>query len=155
MELLGMARAARRQRCDQLLEQFGITKLRKSKAMSLSGGERRRLEIARALVSNPTLILLDEPFAGIDPVTVDTIQDIIRNLRDSGIAFLITDHQARELLEIADRAYLIQDGHVLCQGTPRELLLDPKAREIYFGDLGATGPPPAHHLSHKVRSMKR
>ena len=95
MEMLGMNRRDRRRRCDELLEQFGITKLRRSKAMSLSGGERRRLEIARSLVSNPKIILLDEPFTGIDPVTITSIQNIIRNLRERGISILITDHQVR------------------------------------------------------------
>src|SRR5262249_20226967 len=121
MEMLGMDRAARQERCDELLEQFQITKLRKSKAMSLSGGERRRLEIARCLVSEPQIILLDEPFTGIDPVTIDNIQGIIRDLRDAGISILITDHQVRETLEITDRSYVIRDGRVLCHGHPEEV----------------------------------
>ena len=139
MEMLGIDRKTRRRRCDELLEQFNITKLRKSKGMSLSGGERRRLEIARALVSDPRIILLDEPFTGIDPVTVDNIQNIIRGLRDDGIAILITDHQVRETLQITDRSYVIRDGQVLCHGTPDEVLANPEARRCYFGedmDLG-------------------
>ncbi len=134
MEMLGMNRKVRNTRSEQLMEQFGITKLRKSKAMSLSGGERRRLEIARALVSDPKIILLDEPFTGIDPVTIDGIQSIIRDLRDRGISILITDHQVRETLEITDRSYVIRAGQVLCHGRPREVLNHPEARKYYFGE---------------------
>ena len=110
--------------------------------MSLSGGERRRLEIARALVSDPQIILLDEPFTGIDPVTIDSIQTIIRDLRDRGIAILITDHQVRETLEITDRSYVIRAGQVLCHGRPHEVLNNPEARKYYFGegmDMGLGG----------------
>jgi lipopolysaccharide export system ATP-binding protein len=134
MEMLGIDRRTRNRRCDELLDQFGITKLRKSKAMSLSGGERRRLEIARCLVSDPKIILLDEPFTGIDPVTIDNIQGIIRDLRDRGIAILITDHQVRETLEITDRSYVIRAGQVLCHGRPREVLNNPEAKKYYFGE---------------------
>ncbi len=134
MEMLGIDRRTRRARCEELLEQFGITKLRRSKAMSLSGGERRRLEIARCLVSNPKIILLDEPFTGIDPVTIDSIQDIIRDLRSSGISILITDHQVRETLEITDRSYVVKAGQVLCHGRPKEVLNNPEARKHYFGE---------------------
>jgi lipopolysaccharide export system ATP-binding protein len=134
MELLGMSRKVRNRRSEQLMEQFGITHLRKSRAMSLSGGERRRLEIARALVSDPQIILLDEPFTGIDPVTIDSIQGIIRDLRDRGISILITDHQVRETLEITDRSYVIRSGQVLCHGRPREVLNHPEARKYYFGE---------------------
>ncbi len=134
MEMLGMDRRTRNRRCDELLEQFGITKLRKAKALSLSGGERRRLEIARSLVSDPQIILLDEPFTGIDPVTIDNIQGIIRELRERGIAILITDHQVRETLEITDRSYVIRAGQVLCHGRPREVLNNPEARKYYFGE---------------------
>jgi lipopolysaccharide export system ATP-binding protein len=134
MELLGVDRRTRIRRCKQLLEQFKIVKLRKSLAVSLSGGERRRLEIARCLVSNPKIILLDEPFTGIDPVTIDSIQTIVRGLRQDGIAILITDHQARETLQITDRSYVIRDGKVICHGTPEEVLANPEARRYYFGD---------------------
>ncbi len=134
MEMLGINRKTRRRRCDELLEQFGISKLRKSKAMSLSGGERRRLEIARCLVSDPKIILLDEPFTGIDPVTIASIQDIIRNLRARGISILITDHQVRETLQITDRSYVIREGQVLCHGTRDEVLQNQEARKYYFGD---------------------
>ena len=134
MEMLGMNRKVRNRRAEQLMEQFGIAQLRRSKAMSLSGGERRRLEIARCLVSDPQIILLDEPFTGIDPVTIDSIQGIIRDLRDRGISILITDHQVRETLEITDRSYVIRGGQVLCHGRPREVLNHPEARKYYFGE---------------------
>ncbi len=134
MEMLGMERKERRRRCDELLEQFDITRLRKSRADSLSGGERRRLEIARALVSNPKIILLDEPFTGIDPVTINSIQRVIRDLRTRGISILITDHQVRETLQITDRSYVIRSGCVLCHGSPDEVLDNPEARKYYFGE---------------------
>jgi len=134
MEMLGMDRKRRRRRCDELLEQFGISKLRKAKAMSLSGGERRRVEIARCLVSDPQIILLDEPFTGIDPVTIASIQEIVRDLRARGISILITDHQVRETLEITDRSYVIRAGQVLCHGRPEEVLRNPEARKYYFGE---------------------
>jgi lipopolysaccharide export system ATP-binding protein len=143
MEMLGMDSKTRWRRCDELLDQFDITRLRKAVAMSLSGGERRRLEIARALVSNPKIILLDEPFTGIDPVTTQSIQQIIRRLREKGIAILITDHHVQETLAITDRSYVIKDGKVLCHGTPPEVLSNPEAREAYFGtniELGLRGP---------------
>jgi len=134
MEMLGFDRKTRLRRCRELLDQFDIARLRESLALSLSGGERRRLEIARALVSNPKIILLDEPFTGIDPVTVASIQQIIRQLADDGIAILITDHQVRETLQITDRSYVIRAGQVLCHGTPSEVLANPEARESYFGE---------------------
>ncbi|MBX3415351.1 MAG: LPS export ABC transporter ATP-binding protein [Pirellulales bacterium] len=160
MEMLGIDRPTRKRRCDELLEQFKITKLRKSLAMSLSGGERRRLEIARALVSDPKLILLDEPFTGIDPVTIDSIQVIIRGLRAAGIAILITDHQVRETLQITDRSYVIRDGRVLCHGLPEEVLNNPEARKYYFGegmDIGIARPPmpaPPHHESFRAEAPR-
>jgi lipopolysaccharide export system ATP-binding protein len=134
MEMLGMDRHQRRGRCDELLAQFDITRLRKARADSLSGGERRRLEIARSLVSNPKIILLDEPFTGIDPVTINSIQQVIRDLRERGIAILITDHQVRETLQITDRSYVIRSGSVLCHGSPDEVLNNSEARKYYFGD---------------------
>jgi lipopolysaccharide export system ATP-binding protein len=160
MEMLGMDRAERRRRCELLLEQFGITKLRKSKALSLSGGERRRLEIARSLVSDPRIILLDEPFTGIDPVTIDSIQAIVRDLRDRGISILITDHQVRETLEITDRSYVIRAGKVLCHGHPAEVLANPEARKYYFGegmDLGGTAayrPPDSGEAPRRSRHIE-
>jgi lipopolysaccharide export system ATP-binding protein len=134
MEMLGMDRKTRRQRCDELLERFGLVQVRRTKGMSLSGGERRRVEFARALVTDPKIMLLDEPFTGIDPVTVDSIQETIRQLRDQGIAILITDHQVREALQITDRSYVIYCGRVLCHGTPSEVLDNPEARKCYFGE---------------------
>jgi lipopolysaccharide export system ATP-binding protein len=148
MELLGVKWRERRARCAELLEQFKITHIRRSvAAASLSGGERRRLEIARCLVSNPQIILLDEPFTGIDPVTIQSIQTIVRDLRSRGIAILITDHQVRETLQITDRSYVISKGQVLCHGTPQEVVNHAEAREKYFGDsmdFGSSGPPPPH-----------
>jgi lipopolysaccharide export system ATP-binding protein len=135
MELLGMDRRTRRARCSALLDQFEITHLRKSKAARLSGGEKRRLEIARCLVSDPEIIMLDEPFAGIDPVTVQNIQQIIRRLRDDGISILITDHAAREILQVTDRCYIISKGTVLCQGPPDEVKRHAEVKRIYLGDL--------------------
>lgn len=134
MELLGMKWAERKKRCDELLEQFGIGHIRKSLAGSASGGEKRRLEIARCLITNPEIILLDEPYAGVDPVTVQAIQETIRGLKERGIAVLITDHSAQDMVEIADRGYVIEKGKVLCEGKPHDLLRDPRARAVYFGD---------------------
>ena len=154
MEMLGVDRKSRQRRCEELLEQFDITRLRKAIAMSLSGGERRRLEIARALVSNPKIILLDEPFTGIDPVTIATIQKIICSLRADGIAILVTDHRERETLEITDRSYVIRAGKVLCHGLPEEILANAEARKFYFGegmDLGHRGPPAPHLAGEPVQ----
>ena len=147
MELLGKDWKTRKRVSDDLLDQFKITHIRHSKAGNISGGERRRLEIARCLVSDPEIILLDEPFTGIDPKTIESIQGIIRELRSRGISILITDHQVRETLQITDRSYVIHKGAVLCHGTPREVLSHPEARERYFGtgiDLGSVGPPAPH-----------
>ena len=135
MELLGVGRKARKHRANQLLEQFEITSLRHRKADKLSGGERRRLEIARFLVSDPEIIMLDEPFAGIDPVTVQNIQRIIRKLRNQDIAFLITDHAAREILQIVDCCYVIDQGQCVCQGTPDKVKHDPEVQRRYLGEL--------------------
>jgi lipopolysaccharide export system ATP-binding protein len=135
LELLGVARKPRQARCDELLEQFKITHIRKSSAGKLSGGERRRLEIARCLVSNPKIVMLDEPFAGIDPVTVQSIQVIIEDLRRAGIAVLITDHAAREILQTVDRCYVISKGRVLIDGTPAEVKRHPDVQAEYLGDL--------------------
>jgi lipopolysaccharide export system ATP-binding protein len=135
LELLGMDRAARRERTDQLLEEFNITHIRKNRAGGLSGGERRRLEIARCLVSDPKIVMLDEPFAGIDPVTVQSIQGVIQQLRASGISVLITDHAAREILDTVDRCYVIYQGQVLTVDTPDKVKNHPKVREEYLGDM--------------------
>lgn len=147
LELLGVERKARLRRTDELLSEFNITHIRKSKAAGLSGGERRRLEIARCLVSNPKIVMLDEPFAGIDPVTVQSIQGVIQQLRQSGIAVLITDHAAREILGTVDRCYVIYQGKVLVDGSPDEVKLHPKVREEYLGDLDAAARTSASRAS--------
>ena len=134
METLDFSPAEQKKRLDQLLEEFGISHLAKQKAYSLSGGERRRTEIARSLVISPKFLLLDEPFSGIDPLAVIDIQDIISRLRELGLGVLVTDHSYRETLEITDRAYLIADGKIFQSGTPEELLASERARELYFGD---------------------
>jgi lipopolysaccharide export system ATP-binding protein len=124
----------RRERLEQLLDELGLKPLRASKAYSLSGGERRRLEITRALVTRPRYILLDEPFAGIDPIAVDDIQAIVRDLRTRGIGVLITDHNVRETLSITDRAYIMFEGRIKRSGTSEELIKDPEARRLYLGE---------------------
>jgi lipopolysaccharide export system ATP-binding protein len=124
----------RRERCDRLLEEFGIAHLRESLAMSLSGGERRRLEIARALSIQPHFILLDEPFAGVDPLAVIDIKKIIQHLRQLEIGVLITDHNVRETLDICDRAYIISTGSVLAEGPTAEILANPEVRSVYLGE---------------------
>lgn len=129
-----LGRRERRNRTDQLLEQFGLTELRRNLAVTLSGGERRRLEIARCLCSEPMLIMLDEPFTGIDPKTVGDIQNIVRDLRANGIGVMITDHHVAETLRITDRSYLIAGGKMLVHGTPLDIVNDPKAREVYLGE---------------------
>jgi len=133
LELLHVRRPERIKLTADLLEQFGLTRLRKSTAGTLSGGERRRLEIARCLASKPSLILLDEPFTGIDPVTIQGIQEIIRNLRDRGIGILLTDHREMETLTITDRNYIIVAGKVLCAGDSETVLNDELAQNAYFG----------------------
>lgn len=133
MEMLGMNSKMRHQKCDELLQKFNLTHIRKNYAGGVSGGERRRLEVARALVSNPKIILLDEPFANIDPITVHSIQDIIRQLAAEGISILITDHSVRETLQITGRSYVIRAGRVLCHGTPEQVLANEEAKKVYFG----------------------
>jgi lipopolysaccharide export system ATP-binding protein len=135
MQLLGFSRKQQKQRCNELLEQFKISHIRKSKAGKLSGGERRRLEIARCLVSEPKIIMLDEPFAGIDPVTVQSIQVIIRALANRGIAILITDHAAREILQTTDRTFVVSEGRILVSGSADEITRNDKVKEKYLGDL--------------------
>ena len=135
MQLLKMDRKTRNRRCSELLEQFNIEKLRKARAGKLSGGERRRLEIARCLVSNPEIIMLDEPFAGIDPVTVQSIQQVIQNLKNDGLAILITDHAAREILQITDRTYVVSEGSILCSGSAEEIVQNDEVKRKYLGDI--------------------
>lgn len=128
-------RKQRKETADQLLARFGIEKLRHSLAITLSGGEKRRLAIARSLCSNPKVLMLDEPFAGVDPLAVEDIQRIVKELRDQdGLAILITDHSVRETLTIVDRAFLIHDGRVILQGTSEEIVNDPIARKNYLGE---------------------
>ena len=119
---------------DELMAEFGITHLRNTPSVNLSGGERRRLEIARALAARPTFLLLDEPLAGIDPIALNEIRDLIGHLKDHGIGLLITDHNVRETLEIVDRAYIIHDGAMLMQGTPDEVVQHSGVRQVYLGD---------------------
>ena len=134
LETAGLNRKQRKARCEELLTQFGIEHVAKQLALTLSGGEKRRLTIARSLVTNPSLIMLDEPFSGVDPIAVSEIQQIIANLRDQGLAILITDHNVRETLSIVDRAYLIFEGRVVTQGTKDFLINDPTARRVYLGE---------------------
>ncbi|MDR1486270.1 MAG: LPS export ABC transporter ATP-binding protein [Planctomycetaceae bacterium] len=134
MEMIGIKRQDRITRCDELLEKFKLTHLRRNMGGSLSGGEKRRLEIARALVSSPKIILLDEPFAAVDPITVTSIQTIIRQLSNEGISILITDHSVQDTLQITHRSYVIRTGQVLCYGTPEEVLNNAEARKVYFGE---------------------
>jgi lipopolysaccharide export system ATP-binding protein len=119
---------------DQLLAEFSISHLRRTPALALSGGERRRVEIARALATEPHFILLDEPLAGIDPIAVHDIRELVRHLKERGIGVLITDHNARELLDIVDRAYVLHEGVVLKEGTPREIVADSMVRQVYLGE---------------------
>jgi lipopolysaccharide export system ATP-binding protein len=134
LETLPLSRPERRRRLARLLEELKISHLSKARAYTLSGGERRRLEITRALVTNPSFILLDEPFSGIDPIVVNEAQEIIKDLREKGLGILLTDHNVRETLSITDRAYLIAEGKILISGTARELIENPKARQIYLGE---------------------
>jgi lipopolysaccharide export system ATP-binding protein len=134
LELLDLSAAERRERARALLAELGLTGLARYPASTLSGGERRRLEISRALVTSPQYLLLDEPFTGIDPIAVGDIQQIVARLREKGIGILITDHNVRETLRITDRAYILYDGKVLVSGTAREIATNPIAREIYLGE---------------------
>ncbi|NNE90313.1 MAG: LPS export ABC transporter ATP-binding protein [Verrucomicrobiales bacterium] len=134
LETLKLTRSERRDRCQELLEQFGITHIAKNIAMTCSGGEKRRLTIARSLVTKPDLLMLDEPFSGVDPIAVSEIQSIVKNLRESGLAILITDHNVRETLDIVDRAYLIFEGQVLREGSKDFLVNDPTSRKLYLGE---------------------
>jgi lipopolysaccharide export system ATP-binding protein len=133
LETCRMSRQERKIRLNYLLDELDLTPVAKSKAYMLSGGEKRRLEITRALVTTPKLLLLDEPFSGIDPITIFEVQKILRRLRDRGLGILITDHNARETLKLVDRAYLIKGGQTLVQGTSEFIVNDPRAREIYLG----------------------
>ncbi|MFM8419972.1 MAG: LPS export ABC transporter ATP-binding protein [Verrucomicrobiota bacterium] len=133
LETIDCPRAERAVRLNYLLDELDLARLAKSKAYQLSGGEKRRLEITRALITSPRLLLMDEPFAGIDPIAVHEVQKIVRRLRERGLGILITDHKAREMLKLVDRAYLIHQGRVVYEGPADQLVNDPKAREIYLG----------------------
>jgi lipopolysaccharide export system ATP-binding protein len=134
MQTMSYSRKEKQARCDELLERFSITHIRKNIAMACSGGEKRRVTIARSLVPNPSLIMLDEPFGGVDPIAVGEIQSIVKDLRKEGLAVLITDHNARETLDLVDRAYLICEGRVLREGPKEFLINDPVSRQLYLGE---------------------
>jgi lipopolysaccharide export system ATP-binding protein len=134
LEVVEPSRKKREQQLDSLLDEFNITRLRKSPSIALSGGERRRVEIARALATRPNYMLLDEPFAGIDPIAVGDIQDLVRHLTNRGIGVLITDHNVRETLGLTDRAYIVYAGEILTEGTPDEIVADPDVRRLYLGE---------------------
>jgi lipopolysaccharide export system ATP-binding protein len=134
LEMMKLSHAERNERCDSLLEDFGITHVAGSKGYLLSGGERRRTEIARALATNPKFILLDEPFAGIDPIAVEDIMSIVRGLKDRGIGVLVTDHNVHETLSITDRSYLLFEGKIIKSGSAESLANDPEARRLYLGE---------------------
>jgi lipopolysaccharide export system ATP-binding protein len=161
-----LTKAERLRKTDEVLEKFGISHLRKNNAARLSGGEKRRLEIARSLVCDPLLILLDEPFTGIDPQTIEDIQKIVRGLRDEGIGILVTDHRVREILNITDRSYLIKGGRVVTHGTPQQIIRDPIAISEYLGNsftqdnltrAAASGPepPPPIQAIHEVVQQEK
>ena len=134
LEFMPFPKKRREERCNELLEDLKITHLRKQKAYTLSGGERRRVEIARALVTEPKFLLLDEPFAGIDPIVVGDLQTIVSDLSDKGLGILITDHNVSEVLRIVDKAYIVYEGKILISGNADKLIQDPRAREIYLGE---------------------
>ena len=134
LETLNISAYERRRRLDKLLNELSIASLAKNKAYTLSGGERRRLEITRALVTEPSFLLLDEPFSGIDPIAVFEAQQIIQGLRDGGLGILLTDHSVRETLAITDRSYIMYEGKLLISGTSKDLISNPKARQIYLGE---------------------
>lgn len=135
LETLNLSRSERKKKAADLLAQFGLTHKAKDQARTCSGGERRKLEIARALVTNPKLILLDEPFSGVDPIAVEDLQAEIRSLTQRGISILITDHNVQQTLRVCDRAYIIDSGRVLAEGTPKELINDAMVRRVYLGSL--------------------
>ncbi|HOJ37948.1 MAG TPA: LPS export ABC transporter ATP-binding protein, partial [Ignavibacteriales bacterium] len=134
LEMMKMTQTERKKRLEELLEDFSITHIRKNKGYQLSGGERRRCEIARALASNPKFILLDEPFAGVDPIAVEDIMKLVANLKNKGLGILITDHNVHETLSIVDRAYILISGKIFKEGTAEELANDQKVRELYLGE---------------------
>jgi lipopolysaccharide export system ATP-binding protein len=134
LELVEPDKTIREEHLEALLEEFKITRVRKSPSIALSGGERRRVEIARSLASRPSFMLLDEPFAGIDPIAIGDIRELVRQLTDRGIGVLITDHNVRETLDLVDRAYIIHDGQLLTEGTPEEIVANEDVRRVYLGE---------------------
>lgn len=159
LETLSLSKEKRKERLEELLKELGLASLRKQKAYSLSGGERRRVEITRALVLSPSFILLDEPFAGIDPIAVLDIQGIVRQLKMKGIGIIITDHNVRETLGVCDRAYILNEGKMLEEGTPEKIARSRKAKQVYLGDgfrlTGRTrtkGNQDKHGMSNEVNS---
>ena len=141
-----MSRRERKAEAQRLMEELELPHLAKNRADTLSGGERRRLELARSLATQPSILLLDEPFAGVDPINVEEIQGLIRGLRDKGLGVLITDHNVRETLDSTDRAYIIHQGQILREGTATELINDPRVREVYLGQNFGT---PLAGVSHE------
>ncbi|MEO1129675.1 MAG: LPS export ABC transporter ATP-binding protein [Planctomycetota bacterium] len=154
LETRPMSRAARRKRAIELLEQFGLTHKANDLARTCSGGERRKLEIARALVTNPRLILLDEPFSGVDPLAVEDLQVEIRRLADAGIAILITDHNVQQTLRVCDRAYIINEGKVLREGTPQSLINDDLVKRAYLGSMFRGDEFDDHHTASAKEEAK-
>jgi lipopolysaccharide export system ATP-binding protein len=140
LETLKLPRKERKKRLEEALEELSLTKLAKQKAYTLSGGERRKLEITRALVTNPTFIFMDEPFAGVDPIAVSDIQDIIGKLREKNIGVMITDHNVIETLKIVNRAYIIYEGKIIVSGSSRELINDENAKRLYLGERFTMSP---------------
>jgi lipopolysaccharide export system ATP-binding protein len=134
LETMSLGRAERRQKAQRLIEQFVLQEVAESQGRFLSGGERRKLEIARAMVTDPSLILLDEPFSGVDPIAVEELQQEIRALVAGGVSILITDHNVRRTLEVVDKAYIIDHGKVMAEGTPAQIIRNPKVRELYLGN---------------------
>jgi len=135
LETMSMTAAQRKQKAEELIEQFGLTEVAQSQARFLSGGERRKLEIARAMVTNPSLILLDEPFSGVDPITVEELQTEIRRLVASGVSILITDHNVERTLEVSDKAYIIDHGRVIAEGAPKEIIQNETVQKSYLGNI--------------------
>ena len=133
LETMDLTKAARLERAEELLASLNLTKVARQRAYTLSGGERRKLEIARALVRKPSILMLDEPFSGVDPLAVHDIQEIVKGLRNRGLGIIVTDHNVRETLSIVDRAYLVYDGQILCEGTSAFLVQDETARRLYLG----------------------
>ncbi|PSQ89169.1 MAG: lipopolysaccharide ABC transporter ATP-binding protein, partial [Bacteroidetes bacterium QS_8_64_10] len=134
LEFQGLARSERRERVEELIDEFGLERVRATKGHSLSGGERRRTEIARALAGEPQFFLLDEPFAGVDPIAVEDIQSIVADLQERDIGILVTDHNVHETLAITDRAYLLYEGRIMKHGTAEDLAADPEVRRRYLGE---------------------